>query len=305
MNAVLRQLSKVLGGYRTSGSSEYTFCSPFARDRKYKLYVNPARGKFIDYKSGKAGSLTYLCTLLGIQPEGLDGPPTAVSLDELRRRLEDLGKPKEIPLAELPEWYTPVVPGSRVHEYLLGRGVSDADIEYYRIGQGMGNFTGWLIIPSFNENSQCEYWVSRRCRTPKFGPKYRNPPTGRTFHVGFLHNAARHSKTIILTEGVFSAIIAGRDAVASFGKFVTDIQLARIKSAGVEGVMVALDGDARKESIDTAERCYKMGFATWILFLPVEQDPADMGREAFRSYMVANAVPINNGLTFLRLRGLQ
>lgn len=303
MSLILRQLSKALGSYRTAGSSEYTFCSPFVSDRKYHMYVNPKTGKFIDYKSGKAGSLTYLCTLLGIQPEDFDGPPTAISVEDLRHRMEALGKPLKVPIAELPEWYSPVVPGSRVHEYLLGRGVGDEDIDYYRIGQGRGDFTGWLIIPSFNADGQCEYWVSRRCRTPKYGAKYRNPPTGRTFHVGFLHNALQHGRTVILTEGVFSAIIAGRDAVASFGKYVTAVQLAKMRELGVTGIMVALDGDARKEGIDTAQRCYRMGFATWLLLLPVDKDPADMGREPFRAYMTANAVAMDSELTFLRLKG--
>ncbi len=284
------------------------FCSPFTskfrknpgrKDSQHHLYVNFERNKFICYKSGMAGSLSYLLMELGesLQEGGVEVPEWG----SLKGRLDALEEQTfETPVAELPDWYTPVATGSCVYQYLRGRGVTDEDIEYYRIGQGVGDFFDWLVVPSFDRDGDCEYWVSRRITMEK-GPKYKNPLVSRRYHVGLLYKAVQVSTTVVLCEGVFSAIIAGRDAVVSFGKFVTDIQIAKMTDAGVLGIVLALDGDAWQETVDTAERCYRMGFDTWVLPMPLDEDPADMGREAFRKRLQTQSIHITSETTILQL----
>lgn len=273
--------------------------NPGKRDSAHHLYVNFDRGKFICYKSGMAGSLSYLLMELGEaeQDAGTDVPDWTT----LKHRLESLdGHTFETPRADLPDWYSPVAFGSCVHHYLRGRGVTDEDIEYYKIGQGVGDFAEWLVVPSFDRDGECEYWVSRRITSGK-GPKYKNPVVSRRYHVGFLYKAVQVSTTVVLCEGVFSSIIAGRDSIVSFGKYVTDIQLSKMRLAGVRGVVLALDGDAWRETVDTAERCYRMGFETWVLPMPFEEDPADMGREAFRTRLQTQSIPIASETAILQL----
>lgn len=275
------------------GGAEVRWNSPFRQhfrkhpgkpDTDYCLCVNFDRYKFMCHKSGMSGSLSYLFCVLGDALS--DDVYRLTPWQELKQRIDAFNEENvHIPKAELPDWYVPVISGSPVYNYLIDRGLTDDDINYYRIGQGSGeDYSGWLVIPSFNADGECEYWVSRRIYEGK-GPKYRNPPVSRRYYVGFLHQAIKQSKTVILCEGVFSAIVAGRDAVVSFGKYVTNTQLTKLRQVGVEGVVVALDGDAWKEVVDTASRCYKMGFRTWALPMPFEYDPADMGRDKFREYM--------------------
>lgn len=307
-NANYQKLLARLGQPLPGGGGELRYNSPFTAqfkkhagqvDTKHHLYVNFESKKFICYKSGIAGSLTYLFVLLGeVFDESM---PEVVDWDEFKRRVQSVGEAKQIPRADLPEWYAPVVWGGPVHKYLQKRGVTDDDVNYYRIGQGVGEFTGWVIVPSFDVDGKCEYWVSRRIKEGR-GPKYRNPGSERRFHVGFLYNALQYTRTVIVCEGVFSALAAGRDAVASFGKYVADTQLAKMQKAGVTGVILALDGDAWKETVDTARRCYRMGFATWILPMPVEYDPSDMGRASFREYLGKWCFPVNNEVDLLKLR---
>lgn len=297
-----------LGPPIPGGGGELRYNSPFTAqfrkhagqpDKRHHLYVNFSAKKFICYKSGVAGSISYLFMLLGeVFDENL---PAVVEWANFKDRIERATEVWEPPRAELPEWYAPVVWGGPVHKYLQGRGVTDDDVNYYKIGQGVGDYTGWAIVPSFDADGKCEYWVSRRIKKG-WGPKYRNPGSARRYHVGFLHNALQYTNVVIVCEGVFSALSAGRDAVVTFGKYVADTQLAKMWKAGVTGVILALDGDAWVEVLDTARRCYRMGFDTWVLPMPLEYDPSDMGRAAFREYLGKWCFPVRNELDLLGLR---
>lgn len=301
---VIASIRRVLGDPIQGGSGEWRFSTPFAgkSDRGYHLYVNSRRKKFFCFKSQQAGSLSYLMYLLGAG--GVETESQVQSLDTIEENLEAVDRvDTEIPIAELPEWYNPVWTGSTVHKYLNRRGITDDDIGYYKIGEGSEDFAGWLIIPSFNKFGHCEYWVARRSWEEKWGGKYQNPSVHRRYHVGFLDLAIQNSpERIIVCEGSISALVAGRDATCAFGKFVTNIQIARIHRSGVRHVVLALDGDAFKETLDTARRCLKIGLKVSIVLLPRDRDPADLGRQVFREkYLVNGVVEIGNELQLMEL----
>lgn len=289
---VVEALQERLGEPIKGGSGEYRFCSPFNQhfrdpskdDKGYHLYVNPEKMVFMCYKSGMSGSLEHLCNLLGFDiSEAQDLIPVSPVL-ELKDRLDTIDLVKSqflLPCADLPEYYTPVQVNSQVWNYLISRGLSDEDMIIYQLGEGTGEHDDEVIIPNFNNLGRCEYVISRSI----YGKVYRNAPVPRKYHVGFLHIATWFSpKSIILTEGCFSAICAGRDAVATYGKFVSNHQLWRIKEAGVDEITIALDPDAEKEALKTAERALKMGFRTFKVTMPGDNDPADLGRDVFREY---------------------
>lgn len=273
---------------------------PGKADTDHSMTVNFRRQKFMCHKSGVCGSLSYLFVMIG---EILtDTPPEIPDWEVLKQRISQLGETVRGDYnADLPEWYGPIVRGGAVHRYLHKRGITDDDIDFYRLGQGDEEFADWVVIPSFDEDGHCEYWTSRRIKQSR-GPKYRNPNVPRRFHVGFLYQAVQHSETVVMCEGVFSALAAGRDGIACYGKYVADVQLAKIRAAGATGIVVALDGDAWKEAVDTAERCYRMGFETWALPMPLEFDQADMGRAAFREYMEQWKYPVVNDASIFHLK---
>jgi hypothetical protein len=304
-------LTQYLGDPIETGTGELRFMSPFRdkfrnptkEDRKRHLYVNMKKAKFFCFKSSMAGSLSYLFFLIGADLQA--ATPRNESLDVMRKRLVALDEKLvfNLPKAELPEWYTPVMAGSTVHRYLHSRGVPDEDIEWYQIGEGEGEMTGWLVVPNFNQAGECEYWVARDTRKKT----YHNPSVDRRFHVLFLDKALEYSPgTVTVCEGIFSAIAAGRDAVAALGKFVTDDQIRRMWSAGVRKVNLALDGDAWKETLDTAERCLKIGLEVHVLSLPSDQDPADMGRDSFNCLKKMGSIEVSPlNLTRLKLAGIE
>lgn len=310
----VRLLTKHLGEPIAGGSQEIRFCSPFTShfrnpnksDREFHLYVNLRKGKFFDFRSELCGSVSYLYYLLG---EAYDSEPISVPpLDELRSRFENLDRIQTfvLPIADLPEWYTPVHAGSWAYFYLLGRGLTDGDIAAYRIGEGYDDDGEYkVVIPSFGQSGECEYWVARTVN--QFSKRrYTNPVVNRRYHLGFLHTAIRCSpRSVVLCEGVFSALIAGRDAVASYGKFVTNDQLHRLWRVGVRDLRIALDGDAEREAMETALRAGRMGFTTSIIKMPKDKDPADLGRQQFRT-LLEQFQPVDEiGLMKMRLASLQ
>lgn len=291
-------LTQCLGEPIETGTGELRFQSPFQdkfhdpsrEDRKRHLYVNIEKGKFFCFKSNMAGSLSYLFFLIGADLQA--ATPRNETFDVMRTRLNALDSNLEfnIPKAELPEWYTPVQAGSTVHRYLHGRGVTEEDILWYNLGEGTDEMLGWVIIPNFNQAGDCEYWVARDTRKKM----YHNPSVDRRFHVLFLDKALAFSPgAVTVCEGVFSAIAVGRDAVAALGKYVTDDQIRRMWDAGVRRVNLALDGDAWKETLDTAERCLKIGLEVHVLSMPLDEDPADMGRENFNFLRKACSIEIS------------
>jgi hypothetical protein len=306
----IRNLATVLGDPSgTETSDEVRFSSPFREkfkdsrqeDKKKHLYVNPRKGKFVCFKSGMSGSMGYLLRLLGLDES--EAPVSQEDFQTLRDRALKLGfspPVSALPTSDLPEWAIPVDAGSEVHRYLHSRGVTDDDIRYYRIHEGVGDHRGWVVVPSY-VRGRCEYWVSRSTRRKV----YLNPEVDRRRHVVFLERALENSNplgSVIVCEGVFSALAAGRDAVATLGKLVTDPQLRRMWDHGVRSVTIALDDDAWKESLDTAERCLRIGYdAVFIVPLPTGQDPSDMGREAFRALMDSTKVQVTS-LSLMALR---
>lgn len=304
----VKTLAAFLGDPTPTGTGELRFQSPFQskfknpfkEDRKKHLYVNIKKGKFFCFKSSMAGSLSYLFALLGAELQEAS-VHIEETLDTLRQRIAALGSPQEkfvIPKAELPEWYQPVRWGSEVHRYLRGRGVLDEDVLWYNVGEGTGEMDGWVILPNFNRDGDCEYWVARNTRHKT----YHNPSVDRRFHVLFLDKALSVSPgEVMVCEGVFSALAAGRDAVAALGKFVTDDQIRRMWDAGVRKVNLALDGDAWTETLDTAERCIKIGLEVCILPLPADRDPGDLGRESFEAFRRVGMIHVDS-LELQRLR---
>jgi hypothetical protein len=293
----IRELTKLLGPPIRSGR-EYRFCSPFQEhfknplepDEGHHLYVNPDKKVWICYKSSLAGSLKNLFERLNAEFED-DGEPDPISLDDLKKRLAALHSrsPTEIvQRAPLPEWAVPAVLGTSACNYLFKRGLTMDDIDTYRIHQGTGEHVNWVVMPTFGEDGQSDFWAAR-CITEK---RYLNPKSPRKWHVGYLHIALKTSRDlVVLCEGAFSAIAAGRNAVCTYGKFVTDEQLWRLYNADIGELAIALDPDAKVEAMDTIAKAIRMGFRkVSYVAMPEGFDPADLGRDLFAEYLKVREV---------------
>jgi len=280
-----------LGEYIKAGrSDEYRFNCPFClqrvgkKDKSHHLYVNPTkyyhgiRGWYNCYRCRARGPVSRLKLQIF----------NTVDLskwEEFVRSLKyNYKEPPKETFVELPKDYEDISPLMEAYKYLLDRGLTEYQINHYGVGVGTSNMKnvplqdrsdhagkGRIILPDYDEEGRTLYWVARTYRNHKL--RYKNPPGSnardKIYHLSY---AVRY-KDVIITEGVFSAIAAGLNAIATYGKNVTAEQTHMLVEAGFDHYYIALDGDARQESIDLAKKLTRRGCKCSIVELEYGDDP--------------------------------
>jgi len=307
--SVLPRLEKILGHGKVVTSGELQFNCPFClkrtgrEDTKHHLYINPnkvlhdIKGWYFCQRCLARGPLKFILddvesvvisdSILTRWDEFLNSLKSAVKFttQDIERRAE----------VKLPEDYIPCFKGTEAYDYLEKRNISESIIEDYRIGfgtQDMRNLTqeekkkyagsGRIIFPDYDSLGNLVHWVARTYKNHKV--KYRNPFGSSRDTVYNLARAQLYDE-VIVTEGVISAISAGRNAVATYGKSVTTAQISLMASVKFKRYIVALDGDAVKRytksraipsALKLSNDLYKRGLKVFIVKLPYEHDPASI-----------------------------
>lgn len=288
------QLLFSLGQFRRTGTGELNFCCPFCvkrikrPDKGFHLYVNPT--KYIDGIRGwfycqRCKARGPMSRLFGKQlEEGLSVSKWREFVTSLRGK-NVIEQAKKV---ELPKDYVEMIRGTDAYNYLKDRNISDDQIAHYKIGFGTEDLrekpyeerrhyagSGRIIFPDFDSDGECVYWVARTYRRHKV--KYKNPPhSDAGTKIYNLANASLHD-TVVIAEGVISAIAVGYNAVATYGKEVTPTQLTMLVQAAFDHYVVALDGDAKKEALNLAERLSRRGCKVSLVQFKQDEDPASIG----------------------------
>jgi DNA primase len=177
-----------------------------------------------------------------------------------------------------------VIEGSEAYQYLAKRGLSWRIIERYRIGFGTEDLAemtkeerkyyageGRVVIPDFDDYGDCCYWVARTYRGHKL--RYKNPE-GTNARTQVFHLSAAIAYTeVVITEGVFSAIAVGDDAVGTYGKNISDAQISMLVRAKFDKYVVALDGDARKDAVALAQALTERRCSVSLVEFDYDEDP--------------------------------
>jgi hypothetical protein len=291
-------------GIEASGGNETRYNCPFcykrgkARDVKFHLYVHDC-GTGTCLSCSKHGSKigSYFCHRCGAKGVLDTGESRKVDLSSFGG-VSDLlaGKAKPTSPVTLPEDYAAADPSFGGHQYLVSRGLTADDIAYYKIGVGLREYFGRVIVPSFDSEGEINFWVSRSCDDDDY-LRYKNPEGPyRENAVFHLYRAVRHG-WIVITEGVFSAIAVGRNAVATFGKEVSDQQVYMLVEAynkyNLSGIVCCFDGDAKEENWGLAGKLAAYGCKVYVVDLPNGKDPDDV-KDSISDY-IDNAEPYSFG----------
>lgn len=246
-------------------------------DTKYHLYVNPKKGRYFCQRCQKGGTLDYISKILGVSAPG----QTLLSWDTViasylygTPKVEDDFVPVTMPW---PDEYVPMLPGTQAYAYLQSRGITDDMISWHKIGYGLGFLKNRIILPDTDKNGDLEYWVARTYGTHK--AKYRNPREKRDTHVFNLGRMEQHGlrESVVICEGPISAIVAGYNAVCTYGKYVTAAQIERLVKFRAREYIIAGDGDGLYAAVSLATRLYKRRLnVKFARFFGVE-DPASVG----------------------------
>lgn len=146
----------------------------------------------------------------------------------------------------------------KAYEYLINRGLNDWFIQTYNIGY-IGytkdkSMWGRVIIPSYNQYGELNYWVGRDYTGRNIKEKYKNPDVKKTQFI-FNENKINWYDNVTLVEGVFDHMVVP-NSIPLLGKSLKkDYMLykALIENAKAN-VNIFLDDDA----IDDSLRIYKL-----------------------------------------------
>lgn len=287
---------------------ELTFNCPFcpkrgkSQDTKRHLYVTFAnKGKTKDGRQKGLGFMCHRCSakgglkkLFGMLGLGYD----FVTLENLRVVLERLDK-TDRPNKEAhpdptgyPEDYQYLLSRDRddeVYHYAsVKRGISDDDIRHYRLGAGRWRNYGYLLIPLLRNDGLCEYWLKRD--TYEYGPdetpppKYWGPPGQYRRWVIFNYDGAKVYEAVCVVEGTITAIVAGRDTVATLGKDISAVQLRRLLAGPWKEFYICMDGEERERTLRLCARFHAAGKTCYPVMIPPGEDAASLGRVTFGRY---------------------
>ncbi|MDA8919383.1 hypothetical protein N9I13_00115 [bacterium] len=158
--------------------------------------------------------------------------------------------------------------------YLKQRSISMDEVLKYNIGYcEEGLYSGRVIIPSYNEEGELNYFVARSFYEDE-KMKYKNPPVSRDVIV--FDNQIDWNEPITLVEGVFDSFSVKRNVIPILGKFIPRTLKAKINEKGVKVINILLDSDAVDDSTKHADYFIKNGIKVTNI-IPDGIDAGEMG----------------------------
>jgi len=275
------EILKSLLGYAYPIRDEYKFHCPFCHHRKPKLQLNILSQKWNCWVcSAKGRSLFSLARKLNAPKSTLD----VLSVYSKNTNTSKHIHVDEDPIILLPREYISLETPSNdidynmAFNYIKKRNISYEDIVKYNIGFcPIGIYKGRIIIPSYDSSGQLNYFIARSYY-PYESFKYKNPPISKNVIVFDLQ--INWNEPITLCEGVFDAIAIKRNSIPLLGKNIPIKLYDKIIQEKVRKISIALDDDAKDDSLRIANRLMREGITVSIIKLS-GKDPSEMGNEEY------------------------
>jgi DNA primase len=185
---------------------------------------------------------------------------------------------------ELPENFVSLCSGSvpatgkHAMRYLLSRGVTKRDIIKWKIGYCFdGEYRNRIIIPSFDENGDCSYFIARSYSGDSY--KYKNPRASRD--IVFNDLFINWNSDLMLVEGVFDAIVCG-NAVPILGSTLRPgSDLLRKIVYNDTPIYIALDPDAAPKERRIIKMLLEYDIELYKIDVSGYEDVGSMPKEVF------------------------
>ncbi len=290
LKALIEKVLKSQSFKRSSGN--YAFFSPFKSHYKPKLEIqldtnNTTFQKWHCWISNqKGGSIKSLFKKLNVDQHYIDDlnkilnelGVTSKTHDKIRDlQITNLGVSQ---LLELPKNFIPLSEKNEKSpdyknaiKYLKTRNIDINDIIRYNIGYcDTGEYAGRIIIPSYDENYNLNFFVARGIYEQDLS--YKNPKWSKDI-IGF-ENQIDWQYPIILCEGAFDAIAIKNNAIPLFGKSVQQNLKTKILNSNIKNIYLSLDNDAIEDAAIIAEEFLKYNINVYLVELN-DKDPNKLG----------------------------
>jgi DNA primase len=278
---VISILDTTLGvGSSLKGNEQQHHC-PFCHHHKKKLQVNLDTQQWHCWVCNSKGrSITSLLRKLNVDKRDLDrlhkiygDEPAYSPTDEYVIKLQ---LPKEFKQLHFkPSGSFNPIYNKAIH-YLSQRGIKDSEIVKYNIGYCEdGLYGGRIIIPSYDDNGELNYFIARSFYEDST-MKYKNPPVNRDVIV--FENQINWNEPITLVEGAFDAFSVKRNVIPLLGKFLLSKLKNKIFEKGVKEITIMLDSDAIEDSTKHTDYFMKNGIKVKNI-IPNGKDAGELGYE--------------------------
>ena len=279
---VINILDTTLGvGSSLKGNEQAHHC-PFCNHHKKKLQINLDTQRWHCWVCDSKGrSIQSLLRKLNVDIRDLnrlkdiygEDDYTLVEKDEYVAKLQLPSEFKQLHFK--PKGFQPEY--NQAINYLKERGITQADIVKYNIGYcSDGLYFGRIIVPSYDENGDLNYFVARSYYKEE-RMKYKNPPVNRDVIV--FDNQINWNEPITLCEGVFDSFSIKRNCIPLLGKFLLSKLKNKIIDKGVKEVTIMLDSDAIADSTKHTDYFLKNGIKVRNI-IPTDKDAGEMGFKA-------------------------
>lgn len=297
MKEKLSILKEVLGSYYKS-RDEYLFGCPFCKHHKKKLSVNFTLGVYKCWVCDSKGkNLQYLLRRFG--PSHLLAKwrqlHNQIDMSDLRDIFQDAENSQETQRLKLPTEFI-FLGGSNLPfearqalRYLLKRGITTEDIHFYKLGFcSEGEYRNRIIIPSFDDEGYCNYFVGRTYTQNHL--KYKNPRISR--NIVFNELLIDWDEPVTLVEGPFDALKT-RNSICILGSTLSF--RSRLFSKLVEKqapIYIGFDQDAVQKSLRVIKNMLEYGLEVYQMDTSEIEDIGSLSKvEAER--LRENAAPMN------------
>ena len=224
-------------------------------DGKYNLEINTAKRVFRCWKCDEpkfSGSLGRLIKIFGSNSDYQVYKSYASIFNDYEYTEDE----KEFVQVKLPEemiYFSQMDISNPDHfeayNYLVNDRMLNRDIIFkYKLGFCTeGKYGGRIIIPSFDESGEVNYFVSRKYKD-NIKQKYLNPKVDKRKFI-FNEGMINWDSTIFLVEGVFEMLSFPINTIPMLGKDLLDTLFFKLKEMK-PNIVIILDPDAYKSSID-------------------------------------------------------
>jgi DNA primase len=279
-------LNAALGDYRKSGNELLFFC-PACSHHKKKLSVNITTNNYkcwiCDFR-GKNVRKLLKTKLSYSQLYEWDKLNNVVDLTQLDSNIFDEAENKVEETIQLPEEFISLanknlpLASKFALKYLKDRAITKEDILSWKIGFCTnGEYKNRIIVPSFNEDGNVNYFVARSY-TNEF-PKYKNPKVSKDIVFNELYLNWNNDITIV--EGVFDAMKA-QNAIPLLGSTLNQQSNLFTKLISYDPkVFIALDPDAEKKASSLIQNLIGYGIEIYKIDVTGYEDVGTMPKHVF------------------------
>jgi DNA primase len=271
-----KKLFELVSNYLTlkkAGKEYITHCI-FHSERRPSLSLNFDLGVYYCFGCKAKGTILSLL-------EKLTGKKFKdIFIEEFLRNKTNKKEEKQKQIFDI-NIFPPLTEDLKVYKsFLERRGITFDLVKIFDIRKGINEWSGRLIFPVYI-NKECVGFVSRAVYSG--APKWKHPSgfsvSNYLYGYDFIND-----EEVVLVEGVFDVISLRKhkiQAVALFGKNLTDNQLYLLLEKNIKKVYLCLDGDVKDEELKKIYNKLKGWVLVEVLKLPCNKDPDDLGKEIF------------------------